>query len=104
MKIVITLLAAALISSCSLPQTTVRSGSSQPKLIVKGAPNGSTLFVDGLQVGSATHYDGNPDVLAVLEGTHRVEIRQGTSVVYSEKAFVGVGETHTILVVAGSAQ
>ena len=104
MKLVITLLAAALLSSCSLPQTTVHSGSSQPKLIVKGAPDGSTLFVDGLQVGSATRYDGDPDTLAVLEGTHRVEIRQGANVVYSEKTFVGVGETHTVLVVAGSAQ
>ncbi|MGH9709405.1 MAG: hypothetical protein ACRD37_02520 [Candidatus Acidiferrales bacterium] len=87
-----------------MPHTTVRSGSSQPNLIVNGAPNGSTLFIDGLQVGSATQYDGHPNVLAVLEGTHRVEIRLGESVVYSEKAFVGVGETHTVLVVGGTRQ
>jgi uncharacterized lipoprotein YajG len=98
------LVAAAVLSACSLPQTTVRSGSSQPNLIVKGAPKGSTLFVDDLRIGSATQYDGHPNVLAVLEGTHRVEIRRGGSVLYSEKTFVGVGETHTVVVLAGTAR
>ena len=104
MKVLTTLVAATLLSACSLPQTTVHSGSAQPNLLVKGAPTGSTLFVDGLQIGSAAQYDGNPTVLAVLEGTHRVEIRQGAGVVYSEKTFVGAGETHTVLVIAGTAQ
>jgi hypothetical protein len=104
MKVLATLAAATLLSACSLPQTTVRSGSSQPGLIVKGAPRGSTLFIDGLQIGWATQYDGDPDVLTVLEGTHAVEIRQGESVVYSEKTFVGAGETHTVQVVAGNAR
>jgi hypothetical protein len=103
-KTLTTLAAATMLSACSLPRLTVHSGSSQPNLIVKGAPNGSTLFVDDLQIGPATKYDGNPNVLAVLEGTHRVEIRQGGSVLYSEKAFVGVGETHTVLVIAGTAR
>jgi hypothetical protein len=73
-------------------------------MIVKGAPAGSTLFIDGLQIGSATQYDGNPNVLEVLEGTHQVEIRQGGSVLYSEKTFVGVGETHTVKVNTGTNQ
>jgi hypothetical protein len=103
-KTLTTLVAATVLSACSLPQTTVHSGSSQPNLIVKGAPRGSTLFVDDLQIGPARKYDGNPNVLAVLEGTHRVEIRQGKSVVYSEKTYVGVGETHTVLVIAGTAR
>lgn len=94
----------ALLSACSLPQTTVRSGSSQPGLIVKGAPNGSTLFVDGLAIGPANEFDGNPKVLAVLEGVHKVEVRSGTTVVYSEKTFASSGETHTVTVVGAPAQ
>ena len=105
----ITLLAAvcmslALISACSLPQTTVRSGSAQPGLVVKGAPAGSILFVDGLNVGAANDFDGAPKVLSVLEGVHRVEVRQGSTIVYSEKSFVSSGETHTVTVIGGAAQ
>lgn len=102
MKVLMALAVATLLSACSLPETKVHSGSAQPGLIVTGAPDGSLLFVDGLQAGSATQYDGDPKVLAVLEGTHTVEIRQGANVVYSEKAFVGVGETHTVVVVTGT--
>ena len=104
MKVLTALAAATLLSACSLPQTTVRSGSSQPGLIVKGAPDGSTLFIDGLQVGSATEYDGDPNVLAVLEGTHTVQIRQDGNVIFSEKTFVAAGETHSVLVAAGTAK
>jgi uncharacterized protein YraI len=104
MRIANIVIVITLLSACSLPQTTVRSGSTQPGLIVKGAPNGSTLFIDGLPVGPATEYDGNPKVLTVLEGVHKVEVRSGPSVVYSEKAFVNSGETHTVTVVGGGAQ
>jgi hypothetical protein len=94
----------ALLSGCSLPQTTVRSGSSQPGLIVKGAPNGSTLFVDGLAIGPASEFDGNPKVLTVLEGVHKVEVRSGTTVIYSEKTLASNGETHTVTIVGGAVQ
>ena len=36
------------LSACALPQTTVRTGSEQPSLVVKGAPTGTVLYVDGL--------------------------------------------------------
>jgi hypothetical protein len=66
--------------------------------MVAGAPSGSVLFVDGLDMGSATQYDGNPKVLAVLEGTHQVEVRLGSNLVYKEKAFVSSGQSHTVAV------
>jgi hypothetical protein len=47
------LLVVALLSACALPQTTVKTGSAPPTLIVKGAPAGSILFVDGLAMGNA---------------------------------------------------
>ena len=102
MKKLALLIAVALLTACALPQTTVRTGSAPPTLIVKGAPPGAFLFVDGLQMGLATQFDGNPKTLAVLEGTHQVEVRLGANVVYKEKAFVSSGESHTVTVVPGT--
>ena len=90
-----------LLSACAMPQTTVKTGSAPPTLIVKGAPAGSILFVDGLAMGNAAQFDGNPKTLAVLEGTHQVEVRLGSTVVYREKAFSSGGESHTVTVTQG---
>lgn len=104
MKLLGILPVVALIAACALPQTTVKTGSTPPTLIVKGAPAGSTLFVDGLPMGSAAQFDGNPRTLAVLEGTHQVEVRLGSTVVYKEKALSSSGESHTVTVSPGSSQ
>jgi hypothetical protein len=101
MKTLSFLLVVALLSACALPQTTVKTGSAPPTLIVKGAPAGSILFVDGLAMGNAAQYDGNPKTLAVLEGTHQVEVRLGSTLVYKEKAFASSGEGHTVTVTHG---
>lgn len=103
MKLIVAATLLLALSGCALPQTTVRTGSTQPSLTVKGAPAGAVLFVDGLAMGAAQQFDGNPKVLAVLEGAHQIEIRQGTSVVYSEKLYVAPGETHTVTVLPGAA-
>jgi len=100
-----TIVAAALLlvlSACVLPQTTVKTGSTQPSLAIKGAPADAVLYVDGISMGAAQRFDGNPNVLAVLEGAHQVEIRQGTNVVYREKVFVSAGETHAVTVLPGA--
>jgi hypothetical protein len=94
-------LVVVILSACALPQTTVKTGSAPPTLIVKGAPAGSILFVDGLAVGNAAQFDGNPKTLAVLEGTHQVEVHLGSTVVYKEKAFSSGGESHTVTVTQG---
>jgi hypothetical protein len=99
LKSLAVLVAIAALIGC-MPQTIVRSGMSSPTLMVTGAPSGSVLFVDGLDMGSAPQYDGNPKVLAVLEGTHQVEVRLGTNVVYREKAFVSSGQSHNVAVAA----
>jgi uncharacterized lipoprotein YajG len=91
------LVAIAALTGC-MPQTTVRTGMSPPTLMVTGAPSGSVLLVDGLDMGSAAQYDGNPKVLAVLEGTHQVEVRLGSNVIHREKAFVSSGQSHTVAV------
>jgi hypothetical protein len=92
------------LSACALPQTTVRTGSEQPSLVVKGAPSGATLYVDGLAMGSADQFNGDPSVLAVLEGAHLVEVRQGNAVIYHDKVFLSNGETHPITILPGAAQ
>jgi len=92
----------ALLSACAMPQTNVRSGSSQPGLVVKGAPADATLFVDGLPMGSAVQFNGKPNILTVLQGVHKVEVRSGPSVLFSEKVFFSDGETHTVSVVSGA--
>lgn len=91
------------LSACALPETTVDSGSAHSGLVVKGAPQGSALYVDGIQVGSADQYTGNPNVLAILRGTHQVEIRDGSNVIYRDKVYVDSGETRTITVLNGKA-
>ena len=103
MKPFMILIAAAALAGC-MPQTTVRTGMPSPTLMVTGAPSGSVLFVDGLDMGSAPQYDGNPKVLAVLEGTHQVEVRLGSNVVYREKAFVSSGQSHTVAVAGAASQ
>jgi hypothetical protein len=94
----------AALSACALPQTTVRTGSQQPTLVVKGAPSGTVLYVDGLAMGPAAQFDGNPNVLAVLEGAHLLEIRQGNAVIYHDKIFLSNGETHPITLLPGPSQ
>jgi hypothetical protein len=104
MKTLIPLIVVVLMAGCALPNTTVKTGASPPTLIVKGAPAGSVLFVDGLSMGNAAQFDGNPKTLAVLEGTHQVEVRLGGAVVYKERAFTSDGESHTVAVSQGTAQ
>ena len=98
MKSFVLLVATATLAACAVPQTTVRTGMAAPTLIVTGAPASSTWYVDGLLIGSATQFTGSPNVLAVLEGTHQIEVRLGERVVYHEKAFVSSGQSHTVAV------
>lgn len=86
------------LAGCTLPQTTVRTGAAAPSLAVKGAPATAVLFVDGVQIGSAAQYNGNPAVLAVLEGVHAIEIRDSGATIFQDKVFVASGETHVVTI------
>jgi hypothetical protein len=90
------------LSACTLPQTTVHSGSAKPSLSVSGAPADAVLYVDGLSIGPAAQYDGHPKTLAVLEGAHQVLVREGSRELYSEKIFVSSGELRTIVILPGA--
>lgn len=104
MKSALILGIALAVSACALPETKVQTGSPQPGLFVQGAPAGAVLYVDGLSMGAANQFDGNPKVLTVLEGVHVLEIRQGTTVIFHDKALFSNGETHPIKLLAGGGQ
>lgn len=79
----------AIAAACAMPQTTVRTVESRPTLAVTGAPAGSILVVDGQAVGDAAAYDGNPSVLRLEPGTHRVEVRAPDgAVLYRQQVFL----------------
>ena len=85
-----------MLSACALPQTTVTSGSSQPGLVVTGAPLDAVLYVDGLAMGRASQFDGHPRVLAVLQGPHQVEVRESSTILYQNKIFLSNGEIRNV--------
>jgi hypothetical protein len=98
------LLLCALLGACDLPHSTVRTGAPAPAFIVTGAPADSLLYVDGVQMGAATTFNGKPYTVSVLEGVHLVDVRLAGKVIYSEKVFVGGGETHAVNVLVGGSQ
>lgn len=85
--LMILVLATALVG-CSLPSTTVRSVDSRPSISIAGAPEDALLLLDGVLVGKAASYDGEPNLLLVEPGTHRIVIQQGGAVLYDQPVFV----------------
>jgi hypothetical protein len=86
--IIVLLIITCVICGCPMPQTSVRTVDDRPTLAFKGAPEGSILFVDGISMGTASQYDGDPNVLTVEPGTHNVRIIASDTVVYEQKVFV----------------
>lgn len=76
------------LAGCSLPTTTIRSADNRPSISIAGAPDDATLKVDGVVVGKAVDYDGDPQVLLLEPGTHRITVEQGGAVVYDQLIFV----------------
>jgi hypothetical protein len=87
-KIILMSLLAGVIAGCSMPNTTVRSVDSRPSLAIKGAPSSAKLIIDGLDVGAANTYNGDPQVLILEPGTHKVLVTDGSDVLYEQFVFV----------------
>jgi starvation-inducible outer membrane lipoprotein len=98
MKILMTIAMAMALAGCALPATEVKTGSLRPALVVQGAPAGAVLYVDGLQIGEAARYDGKAQKLMIEEGAHRIEIRQGGTMLHAQQIFAGAGETAVVAV------
>ncbi len=87
-KTLLILILMTLLAGCSMPVTTVRTVESRPSISIVDAPADAELFVDGLPAGKAAGYNGESSVLLIEPGTHRIVVRQGSTVLYDQKIFV----------------
>jgi len=77
------------LAACSMPSTVVKTPDTRPGLAFEGAPEGAVLFLDGVRTGPANQYDGQPNILLVEPGTHRVTITGADgAVLLEQKVFV----------------
>lgn len=58
--------------------------------------DGLDIYIDGLYMGKAADFVNMKKGLAVVSGTHIVEIRRGSSVVTTEKVYLGSGTNKTL--------
>jgi len=95
-----TILSAALLLSglagCSEPTRSAHALDQKAQLAVVNAPETAEILVDGVSAGQARAYDGLSSTLALPGGTHRVEIRVGSQLLYSQSVFMGEGAIKTI--------
>ena len=87
-----------LLLACREPVTVTRVVDDRPRILRQGAPAGAVLFLDGQASGAADAYAGRPGVLRVAPGTHRVEVRAGGRLLFSQMVFLGAGEQRTLAV------
>lgn len=62
------------------------------------APGAIGIYVDGLHMGDAHEYLNNKRGLAVLPGTHLIELRRNSATLLSEKIYIGSGTSKTLVV------
>jgi hypothetical protein len=62
------------VAACSMPVTQVRTVGANPSIIVQGAPEDAILILDGVRIGLASAYNGQPNALQIIPGTHTVSI------------------------------
>lgn len=96
MKTILLLLLLFTLSACSMPFTQVQTVDTSPSLIIQGAPQYSVLFVDGIRIGLANDYNGQPNALKLIPGTHLISIVSASnSEILKQKIFLE-SETKTI--------
>ena len=96
MKIALALIVAATLSGCAYPAKQVSTVDDRPGIYVAGAPSEAVLFVDGIEMGRAAAFDGNPKILLLEPGTHRLKIIHGADVLLSQDVFLGEGTRRKI--------
>lgn len=70
------------------PVTKADAVDSRPTLSFTGASEGAVLLVDGINMGAVSKYNGNPDVLRVLPGSHQITVMGSNKVIFQETIFV----------------
>ena len=86
------------LASCTYPYENVNVTDERPSIAFKSAPSGSTVYVDGVEMGSAGAYNGRDRVLRIEPGTHVVQIRRGSEIIWSQTVFMGARATKTFLI------
>ncbi|MDP9009780.1 MAG: hypothetical protein M3N91_13925 [Pseudomonadota bacterium] len=95
------ILALAMLSGCSWFHSRTPPAPEPPVFIVTGAPAGSIVFIDDVQKGQEAEFN-RPQTVSSVEGTHKVEVRFGDTVVYREDVYIKGGERRVVTVLSGS--
>jgi hypothetical protein len=96
------IVALAMLSGCSWFHSKTPRAPEPPVFIVTGVPAGSILFIDEVQQGQAAELNDRPQTVSSVEGTHKVEVRFGDTVVYRENIYIKSGERRVVTVRSGS--
>ena len=96
-----TILAFTMLSACGWFHAKAPRAPDPTVFIVTGAPAGSIVFIDDVQKGQAAELH-KPQTVGSAEGTHKVEVRFGDSVVYRENIYIKGGERRVVTVLSGS--
>jgi len=89
------------LSACSWFGSRRHAAPAPAEITVTGAPAGSIILVDGKPMGDAVLNDYS-QVIEVVPGSHRVEIRVGERIVYREDTDVAVSEHRVVTVLSGA--
>lgn len=76
------------LTACSMPATTVRSLDNRPSIAIKGASSNAELIVDGLNMGKAEKFNGDPQTLTIVPGTHKITIVEKGTAIFEQVIFV----------------
>jgi hypothetical protein len=96
------ILALAMLSGCSWFHFKGPPAPTPPVFIVTGAPAGSVVFIDDAQAGQPAEFNDKPQAVSSVEGTHKVEVHFGDTIVYRENVYIKAGERRVITVLSGS--
>ncbi len=87
-----------LVIGCAYPSSDVRVTDERPKIAVKNAPPNAVIYVDGLRMGLASKFNGDPSVLLLEPGRHKIEIKSDGRTLLSEDVFLGESVLKTFVV------
>ncbi len=85
-----------ILGGCSYPSSEVQVIDSRPKISINNAPVDALVFVDGLKLGVVNDEMGYPKVYLVEPGIHKIQVKDKSKVIYSEKVFLGGNELKKI--------
>ena len=87
-----------LVIGCAYPSSDVRVTDERPKIAVKNAPPNAIVYVDSLRMGLASKFNGDPGVLLVEPGRHKIEIKSEGRTLLSDDVFLGESALKTFVV------